>query len=123
MTAGLSSTRPSRLTRPSAIQRSASRREQSPARAISLATRTPRGAAAPVMRSSPSRLDEGREEPEISLADGVFGMPLHADTEPAARVLDALHDAVGRRRIHQEPGPGRLHGLMMRAVHRRLAAA
>jgi hypothetical protein len=44
--AGLSSTLPLTLTRPSAIQRSASRREQRPARAITLAMRSPSGVSA-----------------------------------------------------------------------------
>ena len=41
VTAGVVSTRPFSLTRPSAISRSASRREQRPARAITLAMRSP----------------------------------------------------------------------------------
>src|SRR5438552_2367461 len=122
VTAGLSSTRPSRLTRPSAIQRSASRREQSPARAMSLATRSPFVTAASVMVSA-GGLDEGGEQPQIRLADGIFRVPLDADAEPASRVLDAFDDAVGRRCVHDQAGCGRLHRLMMRAVDRRLAAS
>src|SRR5579872_2893930 len=116
-TAGLVSTTPSSLTRPSAIQRSASRREQSPARAITLAMRSPRGlpspAASAVMASATAGLDEGREDAEIALADGEFRVPLHAKAEAAARILDALDDAVARRGVDDHPRRHRPNRLMM----------
>src|SRR5215472_17416415 len=92
--AGLSSTLPSTLTRPSAIQRSASRREQRPARARRLAMRSPFSPAAALMASAPARLYEGGEEAAIAVADGVLRMPLHADKKAPAARLDALDHAV-----------------------------
>src|SRR3954453_20877145 len=44
-----------------------------------------------VARSSPGRRDEGAEQPPV--ADHL-GVPLHAEHEPAVRVLDRLGDAV-----------------------------
>src|SRR5689334_7763870 len=104
--AGLSSTLPSTLTRPSAIQRSASRLEQRPARANRLAMRSPFSgfSAAAALISEPARLDEGGKEALVPVADGIFRMPLHADEEAPALVLDALDDAVGRHSVDDEAG-------------------
>src|SRR5271166_4747519 len=91
ITAGLVSTAPSSLTRPSAIQRSASRREHNPARAITLAMRSPGVAASAVAwlpvsgaaGSASGGIDEGGEDGDVAGADRVFGMPLHAAAEAA----------------------------------------
>src|SRR5262245_13763799 len=102
--AGLSSLWPSTTTRPSAIQRSASRREHRPERAIRFAMRSPRASVSAPVSASESVMSAagGDERPEQRLVGGgrpVFGMPLHADAEALARILDALDHAVGRERI------------------------
>ena len=102
MTAGLVSTVPSTATRPSAIQRSASRREHSPARASILAMRSGAAPAAASAHCGPHPLggcDKGAEDPAVGLADLEFRVPLHAEAKAPARVLDALDDAVLGDRI------------------------
>ena len=47
--------------------------------------------------------DEGLEDAAVAGADLVFGMPLHAKAEAAARVLDALDDAVFGNRVDELP--------------------
>ena len=123
VTAGLASTAPSTETRPSAIQRSASRREHRPARASNLAMRS--GAApSPAAGSASSRLhppgglDKGAEDAAVGLADLEFGMPLHAEAKAPARVLDALDHAVLGDRVDDDARPGRLDRLMVGAVDR-----
>src|SRR5258708_4387660 len=71
VTAGLVRIVPSTRTRPSAIQRSASRREQSPARAITLAMRSPALAA---LAPSAAGEAELRREP----AAGTSALIAHA---------------------------------------------
>ena len=128
MTAGLVSTAPSTETRPSAIQRSASRREHSPARASNLAMRS--GGAPPpwpspaggggdgwgLVRVMRRGLDKGAEDAAVALVDLEFGMPLHAEAKAPARVLDALDDAVIGERVDDDAGPDRLDRLVMGAV-------
>src|SRR6185437_7281548 len=116
--AGLISTLPSTETRPSAIQRSASRREHRPARARRLAMRSPLLVAASAITSDLRRGDEGIEEPEIAVADRIFRMPLHANEKTPARVLDPLDDAVRRGRVDDAAGRHVLDRLVMRAVDR-----
>src|SRR6059058_4042601 len=89
------------MTRPWAIQASASRREHSPARAIRLAIRSP-PAPSPLVSlgaSSARCFDEGIEDPLVADADGIFRMPLDAQAIAIAGILDALDDAVGGDRI------------------------
>src|SRR5260221_3645534 len=101
--AGLSSLWPSTTTRPSAIQRSASRREHSPERAIRLAIRSPRSVdSAAASSMSAAGGDEGPEQRLVGRGGAIFGMPLHADAEALGRILDALDDAVGRDRIDDQ---------------------
>ena len=71
--AGVSRTRPFSLTRPSAIIRSASRREQMPARAITLAMRSPLSEAGSATGGLATRFGFAREAPEAGalLADRV----------------------------------------------------
>src|SRR5690348_12840326 len=122
--AGLVSTLPSTETRPSAISFSASRREHRPARASSLAMRSPfAGAAASVMGSALGSGDEGGEEARVAVADGVFRMPLHADEKTPARILDALDDAIGRYRVDHQPRRQVAHRLVMGGVDRQLVDA
>src|SRR5690606_33144195 len=90
--AGVSSRRPFTRTRPSAIQRSASRREHRPARARTLAMRSPLTSASVIARSS-GRADEGGEDLPVPGADVVLRVPLHAEAEALPGVLDALDDA------------------------------
>src|SRR5689334_22357872 len=128
-TAGLVSVLPSTLTRPAAIQASASRREQRPARAMRLAIRSPRGSAtfasAPFgsafsVFAAPSArgVDEGIENFLIAGADGIFRMPLHTDAVAVARILDALDHTIGCHRIDDDARANGFHRLVMRAVDR-----
>src|SRR6185437_12181920 len=124
VTAGLVRIAPSTRTRPSAIQRSASRREQRPARAITLAMRSPPvagAASSSLIASRRGGLDEGGEDAEIARADGVFGMPLDAEAEAAGGVLDALDDAVRGGGVDDHAGRHRLDRLVVRRVDRQLA--
>src|SRR6266403_257302 len=124
--AGLVSVLPSTTTRPSAIQASASRREQSPARAILFAMRSPSGLApsglAPAAGApfSARCCDEGIEDSLVADTDGIFGMPLDAEAIAVAGILDALDHAIGGNRIDDHAGADRLHRLMMGAVDRQL---
>src|SRR5260221_10653612 len=141
VTAGLVRMVPSTRTRPSAIQRSASRREHRPARAITLAMRspalatpTPSASGEAALRREPALgavssaliascrggLDEGVEDAEIAGADGVFGMPLHAEAEAAAGLLDALADAVRAGGVDHQARRHRLEPLVYRRAHRQL---
>src|ERR1700761_6060169 len=98
--AGGSSRLPSTATRPSSIQRSASRREHRPARASTVAIRSPffrspfsgPGPVSSLMLSSLRRGDEGAENRLVGRADLEFGMPLHAQAEAPARQLDPFDD-------------------------------
>ena len=45
-------------------------------------------------------------------------MPLHAEAEAVAAVLDALDHAVGRGRVHHRVRAGFAHRLVVRGVHR-----
>src|SRR5260370_209010 len=125
VTAGLVSIVPSTRTRPSAIQRSASRREHRPARAITLAIRSPAAGAATLSSSlivsRRGGADERREDAEIAGADRVFRVPLDAEAEAAAGILDTLDDAVRRGGVDDHPRCHRLHRLMMGRVDRQLA--
>src|ERR1043165_3973742 len=119
--AGVSSTLPSTLTRPSAIQRSAPRREHRPARASLLAIRS-----GPFIETSSLRRcrpQEGAEEFRVALGDHELGMPLHADAEAIARRLDALDHAVGRGGVHDHAGWLIGRGLVMGAVHLQFVGA
>src|SRR4051794_11499931 len=116
--AGVSSTTPSTWTRPAAIQRSASRREQRPARARRLAMRS---GSLTCPRSFGGRgAEECLEQPGVALGDQELGMPLHADAEAVFRRLDALDHAVGGGGVddHAVRRVGRR--LVMGAVHLQL---
>src|SRR3546814_4310319 len=91
------STRPSTEPRPAAIQASASRREQRPARAMTLAMRSPLSC---VVMTAPSGCggDKGAEDGAVARADGELRVPLHAEAEAVAGRLDALDHAVGDRK-------------------------
>src|SRR5438477_5826437 len=124
VTAGVVSTVPSTTTRPSAIQRSASRREHRPARASRLAIRSPRDSpASSLMAGSAAGGDEGVEDAVVAGADGIFGMPLHPEAEAPLGDLDALDHAVGRPRIDRDAVAHRLDRLVVRAVDRDLCGA
>src|SRR3984893_7965288 len=60
--------------------------------------------------------DKGPKDPPVGLAYLEFGVPLHPETETVARILDSLDDAVLGDGVDDEPRPGRLDRLMMRAV-------
>src|SRR5215469_16907937 len=115
--AGLVIFAPSTTTRPAAIQASASRREQRPARAMRLAIRSSPSALAPSGRAPSARGgDEGIEDLLVALADGIFRMPLHAEAIAVARILDTLDHAIGGERIHHDAFAHALHCLVMGAV-------
>src|SRR5690348_8516505 len=120
--AGLISTLPSTETRPSAIQRSASRREHNPARARRLAMRSPLVAASAIT-SDLRRDDEGAEEPQIAVTDRVFRVPLHADEKTPPRILDPFDDAIRRGGIDDAAGRHLLDRLVMGAVDRQFIGA
>src|SRR5882724_10633500 len=64
----------------------------------------------------PRGRDEGVEDLRVAGADGIFGVPLHAQAEAVFRVLDAFDHAVFGEGVHHHAGaeiPGRL---MMGAV-------
>src|SRR5215469_7111627 len=120
--AGLLIFAPSTTTRPAAIQASASRREQRPARAMRLAIRSSPSALGPSGRAPSGRApsarggDEGIEDLLVTLADGIFRMPLHAEAIAIARILDALDHAIGGERIHHHAFAHALDRLVMGAV-------
>src|SRR5688572_17418117 len=58
------------------------------------------------------------EGAKLSRPIKVLRVPLHADAEPLARVLDGFDDTVGCRRRDDESAPHLLHRLMMTTVHR-----
>src|SRR3546814_13603816 len=106
--------RPPRPTRtdplfpsPTLFRSAASRREQSPARAMTLAMRSPLSC---VVMTAPSGCggDEGAEDGAVARADGELRVPLHAEAEAVAGRLDALDHAVGRQRVHHHE-IGRAH--------------
>ena len=53
-------------------------------------------------------LDKGPENPSIGLVDLELRVPLHAETEAVARILDPLDDAVLGDRVDDEAGPAPL---------------
>src|SRR5215468_11199416 len=106
---------PLTLTRPAAIQASASRREQRPARAIALAMRSPAASLICARSFRVGRRDQSLEQLAVALADAELGMPLHADAEGQARIFDPLDDAVGGDGVDDDAGTDRFHRLMMRA--------
>src|SRR5690349_17868470 len=123
--AGLLSFLPLTTTRPSAIQRSASRREQRPARASRLAIRSPPDSRITglLMAGSAAGGNEGVEDAVVAGADRIFGMPLHAEAEAPLGDLDALDHAVGGPCIDRDAVAHRLDRLVVRAVDRDLAGA
>src|ERR1051326_1901218 len=69
-------------------------------------------------------LDERAEDRRRRrLAAHVLGVPLHAEVERMARVLEAFDDAVGRVRGDAQAVADVLDGLVMRRVHLELALA
>ena len=60
--------------------------------------------------------DKGPKYSAVALADLEFGVPLHPETETAMRILDPLDDAVLGDGVDDEPRPGGLDRLMVRAV-------
>jgi len=72
---------------------------------------------------SPACGDQRAEDRRVAVAQGEFGMPLDAEAEALAWVLDAFDDAVGRRRIDDDTGADRLDRLMMRRIDRQLGRA
>ena len=90
-TAGVDSTLPSRRTLPASIQRSASRREHKPARAITLAMRSALSGSGPLAARG---IHKSREQADIVGVDFKFRMPLDAQTEFLPRCLDPFDDAV-----------------------------
>src|SRR5712671_3448536 len=123
--AGLLSFLPLTMTRPSAIQRSASRREHRPARASRLAIRSPPDSltTASLMAGSAAGGDERVEDAVVAGADRIFGMPLDPETEASLGDLDALDHAVGGQRVDHDAVAHRLDRLVMRAVDRDLSGA
>src|SRR5215208_208800 len=68
--------------------------------------------------SNSARLNERLEQrPEFAGPVEVLRMPLHAEAEAAARVLECFDDAVGRRRRRDEPLADILRRLVVAAVH------
>src|ERR1700757_826258 len=61
-------------------------------------------------------LDKSPKYSAVSLADLELGVPLHAETEAVARILDPLDDAVLGDGGDDEPRPGGLDCLMVGAV-------
>src|SRR3954451_21021762 len=118
--AGVSTTLFSSFTRPSAISFSASRRLATPARASHLAIRSRRSGDSPASSASSATAGahEGLEDQRVGRIDGVFRVPLDAEGEAVAGMLDALHHAVGREGVDDGARAGGGNRLVVRAVHR-----
>src|SRR3546814_8721982 len=71
----------------------------------------------------PGSRNEGFENPLVALADEKFRMPLHAEAEAVAWMLDALDHPVGRQRIGDGAGRHGFDGLMMSRVDRQFVPA
>ena len=102
VTAGVFKTLPSSLTLPSTIQRSASRREQIPARAITLAMRSPFLLMDPEVLISlfASGIVKSHEDLNIVGIYLKLWVPLHSKAEPLLGRFYPLDNTVRCHRIH-----------------------
>ena len=81
--------------------------------------RSPRAASLGLCRAARSSAgggDEGLEDRAIGRVDQELGMPLHAEAEGVARVLDALDHAVGRGGVDDGELAGARDGLVVGGV-------
>ena len=118
VTAGLSSTSPSTATRPVAIRRSASRREQYPERAIRFATRSSLEPLTSHGSPRPRRRTGHRRRPRSGIPDAIARR-----RKSAARDLDRFDHAIRRAPADHHAGADRACGLVMRAIDLEASAA